>query len=448
MTHPQPLPPSDAASGTITRLSNGVRVVSHHMPHVETVSLGVWVDVGARHENATENGISHFLEHMAFKGTGRRTARAIAEEIEQVGGELNAATGLDTTAYFARVLKADVGLAFDIIADILLNPSYSADEIEREREVILQEIAATRDSPDEIAYDLLNEVAYPEQSLGRAILGTTETVSSFTAPTLRGFLGENYTADTLVIAAVGHVDHAAVVRHAEALFGGLKMGKGAGGDRFAAARYTGGTRASSKSFEQSHLLMGFEGPSYRDPEFYTAQVFSGLFGGGMSSRLFQEVREHRGLCYSIYSSCWGLGDTGLFTIHAATGHTMLPELIDVVRAECHRVAATAPEVREVDRAKAQLKAGLLMSLESSGARVEQVARQTLRHGRLISVDELVARVDAVKPESIRTFAATMLAGKPPSVTIVGAGKKSASHAARAAEPFAKPDIQPALKGVA
>ncbi len=429
--------------GQITVLPNGVRVVSQHMPHVETVSLGVWVDVGARHESIDENGMSHFLEHMAFKGTGRRTARAIAEEIEQVGGELNAATGLDTTAYFARVLKADVGLSFDIIADILLDPNHTAEEIEREREVILQEIAATRDSPDEIAYDLLNDVAYPDQPLGRTILGTTSNVKGFTAPDLRTFLNHHYHAGAMVVAAVGHVAHEQVVRHAEALFGGLKRGSG-GGEGFAAARYKGGTRASSKAFEQSHLLLGFEGPSFRDPKFYTAQVFSGLFGGGMSSRLFQEVRERRGLCYSIYSSCWGLGDTGLFTIHASTGHDMLPELINVIRAECATAAATAPETREVDRAKAQLKAGLLMSLESSGSRVEQVARQTLRYGRLVPVTELVARVDAVTPQDIRAFAEAMLSAKPASVTVVGAGRKSAAEAARAAQPFAKP----ILKGAA
>ena len=427
-------------TGAITKLANGVRVVTQHMPHVETVSLGVWVDVGARHESAAENGMSHFLEHMAFKGTTRRTARAIAEEIEQVGGELNAATGLEMTAYYARVLKADVGLAFDIIADILLDPKYTPDELEREREVILQEIAATRDSPDEIAYDLLNDVAYPGQSLGRAILGTVDTVRAFSVADLRGFLKGHYHAGNLVIAAVGHLDHATVVRHAEALFGGLNgaaqaNGKTAGAHRFDAANYVGGVRHSAKAFEQSHLLMGFEGPGYRDPAFFTAQVFSGLFGGGMSSRLFQEVREHRGLCYSIYSSFWGLGDTGMLTIHAATGHTMLSGLIDVVRDECMRAASSLPEAREVDRAKAQLKAGLLMSLESSGARVEQVARQVLIHNRIVPAEELVARVDAVTAADIRAFAERMIAAKPASAVIVGNGRKSAAMATRAAAPF-------------
>ena len=427
-------PATDPAAGTITRLANGVRVVTQHMPHVETVSLGVWVNVGARHESLAENGISHFLEHMAFKGTTRRTARAIAEEIEQVGGELNAATGLETTAYYARVLKADVGLALDIIADILLDPRYTPDELEREREVILQEIAATRDSPDEIAYDLLNEVSYPGQSLGRAILGTTATVKAFSVAALRDFLGRNYQPANLVVAAAGHVDHAAVVRHAEALFGGLSERGQIEGQRFDAARYAGGARHSGKSFEQSHLLMGFEGPGYRDPHFFTAQVFSGLFGGGMSSRLFQEVRERRGLCYSIYSSCWGLADTGMFTIHSATGHSMLPELIDVVRAEFQRAAAAAPEPREVDRAKAQLKAGLLMSLESSGSRVEQAARHVLVHNRLIAAPELVARVDAVTPEGVRDFAEGLVKGNPVAV-VVGTGRKSDVMARRAAAGF-------------
>ncbi len=422
-------------TGTITRLPNGVRVVTQHMPHVETVSLGVWVDVGARHENAAENGISHFLEHMAFKGTARRSARDIAEEIEQVGGELNAATGLETTSYFARVLKADVGLALNIIADILLEPKYSMGELERERDVILQEIAATRDSPDEIAYDLLADVAYPKQSLGRAILGTAETVGNFSVTDLRGFLKSHYHAANLIVAAVGHVDHAAVVRHAEALFGGLTAAAPSEAKRFDAAKYVGGTRQSTKTFEQSHLLMGFEGPGYRDPTFFTAQVFSGLFGGGMSSRLFQEVREHRGLCYSIYSSFWGLGDTGMFTIHAATGHAMLPGLIDVVREECKRAAATLPEMREVERAKAQLKAGLLMSLESSGSRVEQVARQVLIHNRIVEADELVARVDAVNAADIRAFAESMISTKAISAVVVGTGRKSAAMATRAAAPF-------------
>jgi predicted Zn-dependent peptidase len=412
----------------VSTLANGMRIVSHDMPHVETASLGVWVKVGARHESARDNGISHFLEHMAFKGTERRSALAIAEEIEQVGGDLNAATSLETTAYFARVLKADVGLALELIADILLNPRYEATDLEREREVILQEIASTQDSPDEIAYELLNAVAYPDQAIGRPVLGTPDTVAAFGASDLRGFLKRHYRPHQMVLSAAGAVDHAALVRQAEPLFGHLEGGPTSIAD---VARYVGGPKTSDKPFEQAHLLLGFQGSSYRTPDFYTGQVFSGLFGGGMSSRLFQEVREKHGLCYSIYSTCWSFDDTGMLAIHAATGRDMMGKLIDVVQGELHRSAASAPDLREVERSKAQLKAGLLMSLESSGARAEQMARQLMFFDRLVGASELVERVEAVTPEAVRVFAERMLAAAPASIAIVGAGRKSELFAQQA-----------------
>src|SRR5690606_4801164 len=298
----------------VTTLSNGLRVVSHHMPHLETISLGVWVAAGARHESEHEHGISHLLEHMAFKGTRRRTARQIAEEIEQVGGELNAATSLEMTAYYARVLKGDEAVALDILADILQNSTFSEEELEREREVILQEIAGIQDSPDEIAYDLVQDAAYPGQAVGRPIIGTRASVARLTSTDLRTFLRTRYLAPRIVISAAGAIEHASLARHAEALFGGLNGGDSQDGS---AAQYVGGRRTSRKLFEQSHLLIGFEAPSYRDQEFYAAQVFSGLFGGGMSSRLFQAARENRGLCYAIYSTAWGMADSGMFDIHAA-----------------------------------------------------------------------------------------------------------------------------------
>lgn len=405
----------------ITTLPSGVRVVSHAMPHLETVSLGVWVAAGARHETAAENGISHMLEHMAFKGTARRSPRAIAEEIEQVGGELNAATSLEMTAYYARVLKGDEAVALDILADILQNSSYAQVEMEREREVILQEIAGINDSPDELAYDLLQEAAFPGQPVGRPVIGTPQTVSSFSADDLRRFLKERYVASSIVVSAAGAVVHDPLVRHVEAQFGALNGGVGIGS---AEAKYVGGVRSASKTFEQCHLLLGFAAPSYKDKDFLTAQVYSGLMGGGMSSRLFQEVREERGLCYAIYTAAWGLADGGMFNVHAATGPEMMGDLIDVVTRELKRSVAERPEAGEVERAKAQLKAGLLISLESSSARAEQMARQLLVHGRLLSPRELIDRVDAVTPEEIRVFAEGMVRGSKPSVTVVGAGKKS------------------------
>jgi predicted Zn-dependent peptidase len=409
----------------VTKLANGLRVVSYHMPHVETVSLGVWIAAGARHEREAEHGISHLLEHMAFKGTEQRSARDIAEQIEAVGGELNAATSLETTAYFARVLEADVGLALDILADILQIPRYAQDELEREREVILQEIAATRDSPDEIAYELLQEAAFPGQSIGRPILGTTQSVTRFSAPDLRAFLGANYGASRMVLAAAGKVDHGKLVRHVEAQFG--RMNGGVGG-RFEAAKYVGGTRTSAKRFEQSHLVMAFAAPSYRSEEFYTGQVFSGLFGGGMSSRLFQEVRERLGLCYAIYSNCWALADTGLFGVHAATGPEMMGKLIDVVGQLLVAAATEKPTEAELARSKAQLKAGLLMGLESSSARAEQMARHLLLFDRLIDTTELVERIENVTADDVRVLAGKLVGGARASVAVVGAGRKAEAFA--------------------
>ena len=417
----------------ITTLPSGLRVVSHETPHLETVSLGVWVAAGARHETAAENGISHMLEHMAFKGTARRSPRDIAEEIEQVGGELNAATSLEMTAYYARVLKGDDAVALDILADILQNSSYAKTDLEREREVILQEIAGIKDSPDELAYDLLQEAAFPDQAVGRPVIGTPETVGSFTADDLRRFLRERYVASSIVVSAAGAVRHDALVRHVEAQFGALNGGTGVAA---AKASYVGGVKSAVKAFEQSHLLLGFPGPSYQDKDFLTAQVYSGLMGGGMSSRLFQEVREERGLCYAIYSSAWGLSDGGMFNVHAATGAEMMGDLIEVVTNEMKRSADAAPSEREVDRARAQLKAGLMISLESSSARAEQMARQLLVYGRLLTPRELIDRVDAVTPQAVRTFAEGMVRSGKPSLTVVGAGRKSRHWADLAAQRMA------------
>lgn len=413
---------------TISTLANGLRIVSHHMPHLETIALGVWVATGARHESEHEHGISHLLEHMAFKGTKRRSARQIAEEIEQVGGELNAATSLEMTAYYARVLKGDEAIALDILADILQNSEFAEAELEREREVILQEIAGIQDSPDEIAYDLVQDAAYPGQPVGRPIIGTRESVSRFTSDDLRNFLRTRYLATRIVISAAGAIDHGNLVRHAEALFGGLNGGESQGGP---VAQYVGGRRASKKPFEQSHLLLGFEAPSYRDEDFYAAQVFSGLFGGGMSSRLFQAARENRGLCYAIYSTAWGMADSGMLDVHAATGPEQMGELIDLIGAELFSIAATPPAPAEVARAKAQIKAGLLMSLESSSARAEQMARQLMFFDRLVPAAELVQRIDDVTPEGIRAVAERVARSAPPSVAVVGAGRRSADYAARA-----------------
>jgi predicted Zn-dependent peptidase len=417
-------------TATVTTLANGLRVVCDRMPHLQTISLGVWVAAGARHETEQEHGLSHMLEHMAFKGTAKRSARQIAEEIEQVGGELNAATSLETTAYYARVLKGDEAIGLEILADILQNASFAEGDLEREREVILQEIAGIQDSPDEIAYDLVQDAAFPDQAVGRPIIGTPTSVTRFTSADLRRFQRIRYVAPNMVIAAAGAIEHETLVRHVEALFGGLPSSTNEPG---AQAMYVGGRRAADKPFEQSHILMGFDAPSYREPDYYAAQVFSGLFGGGMSSRLFQEARENRGLCYAIYSSAWGLADTGMFGIHAATGTELMGELIEVIAQELDRAASRVAGDAEVARAKAQLKAGLLLGLESSAARAEQMARQLMAFDRLIPAEELVGLVESVTAERIRTVAEQIARSEQPSIAVVGAGRRSGDYALSAAQ---------------
>jgi predicted Zn-dependent peptidase len=429
----------------VSRLANGLRVVTHEMPHLETVSLGAWVGVGARHDPEPENGIAHFLEHMAFKGTEKRSAQQIAEEIEDVGGDLNAATSLETTAYYARVLKGDEGKALDVLSDILRNSKFDADELQRERDVILQEISASQDCPDDVVYDMAQEAAFSGQPLGRTILGTPETVGAISADGLRGYLGSKYTPERMVVSAAGGVDHGEIVKLAEAYFAGLgdacsgaqQQSNGNGAVVTASqekAAYRGGVRSSSRPFEQCHVILGFEGPAHGQPEYFSAQVMSGLLGGGMSSRLFQEAREKRGLCYSIYSSVWGLSDAGVMMVHGATGPELADDLLAVVSAEILRLAEEGPTDKEVDRAKAQLKAGLMMGLESSAARAEQMARQLLFHGRLIDKTELIEKVDAVTSDNVRELLQGMIVGVPTSA-VVGAGEKSQDHARNASEAF-------------
>jgi predicted Zn-dependent peptidase len=415
----------------MTTLSNGIRVATHRMPNLETVSLGVWVSVGSRHERDDQHGLSHFLEHMAFKGTKSRSARTIADEIESVGGDLNASTGLDTTAYYARVLKGDESVALELIADILLNSKFAPGDLDRERIVIQQEIAGTDDNPDDLVFDLMQSAAFPDQAIGRPILGTKASVARFRAADLNAYLGEHYLPDAIVVSAAGAVHHKHIVRHVEALFGGLTQGRRGSESQ---AHYRGGFAAAGKTFEQSHVLIGLPSPSCLEPEFYTAQVFSGLFGGGMSSRLFQEIREDRGLCYSIYSTVWGVKDTGMLAVHAATGPEMVEELAAVVAQELAALAEAGPTDAELQRSKAQLKAGLLMALESSSVNAEQMARQLLAQGRLVAISELIDEVENVDHQRIKSFAGR-LRGEIASVAVIGSGRKSAGQASRVAALF-------------
>jgi predicted Zn-dependent peptidase len=380
-----------------TVLQNGLRVVTETMPHLETASLGVWVDVGARFETPATNGASHFLEHMAFKGTHSRSARRIVEEIEEVGGHLNAYTSRENTAYFAQVLKDDVPRALDVLADILQNSVFDVDELERERTVILQEIGQAFDTPDDLVFDYLQEAAYPDQPLGRSVLGTAKQISGFDRQVLITYMADHYRAPRMVIAAAGKVDHRTIVEQVEGLFADLDPGPNGG---CPPARYQGGDKRQQKSLEQAHVLLGFQGVSYGDPDYYAAHVASMVFGGGMSSRLFQEVREKQGLAYSIYCYVSSYQDSGLFGIYAGTAGETVSQLVSVVADEAAKLRDHAEE-DEVARARAQLKAGLLMSMESSPSRCEQLAKQTLIYGRVIPNQELIDAIDSVGTRAVQ-----------------------------------------------
>jgi predicted Zn-dependent peptidase len=409
----------------VTRLPSGLSVVTDDMPHLQTASLGVWVGAGSRDEQADEHGISHLLEHMAFKGTRRRSAREIAETIEAVGGDINAATSVESTGYFARVLKADVPLALDVLADILTEPSFAADELRREQNVIMQEIGAIEDAPDDLVFDRLQETAFPQQAVGRSIIGTPETVRSFTPAMLRGYLLRHYRAPDLVVAAAGAVEHQAIVDDVAKHFAGLD---GPAAPAPEPARFRGGTRVEPRDLEQVHIALALEGLPIADDVLYSLQVFTSVLGGGMSSRLFQEVREKRGLCYAIHAFHMPYADTGLFTLYAGTDQSDAPELMRVMIDEIGGATETLHEA-EVARAKAQMKAGLLMALESSEARVGQVARQMLAYGRPIPLEEIVAKVDAVTVDSARAAGRALVARSRPAIAALGPGSGLESTAA-------------------
>lgn len=400
----------------LTRLDSGLTVLTHTMDHLESTALGVWVRAGSRSEADNEHGLSHLLEHMAFKGTQRRSAIQIAEEIEAVGGEVNAATSVETTSYYARVLKADVPLAIDILSDILRNSVFDPEELEREQHVILQEIGAAEDTPDDRVFDLFTSAAYPDQPIGRTILGTPQTVTSASSPMLAHYLNEHYHGPDMVLSAAGALNHDEVVAMASERFGGLPSFEG---PKPSGASYLGGDLREARDLQETQVILGFEGKPYTSDKFHTAQVLSAIMGGGMSSRLFQEVREKRGLCYSIYAFHWSFADTGMFGVHAATGPDDVAELMPVIFGELERAAHDIDE-SELNRARAQLRAGLLMTLESPAARAGQLARQELLFGRPIPVDELVERINGISVQDVRDLIGDIITGSKPTIAAVGA----------------------------
>ncbi|MEX2521124.1 MAG: pitrilysin family protein [Paracoccaceae bacterium] len=392
----------------LSSLPNGLRVITENMPGLGSAAIGVWIAAGSRNEAETENGVAHFLEHMAFKGTARRTALQIAEAIEDVGGHLNAYTSREATAYYARVLAADAPLALDIIGDILTNPAFAPEEIELERGVILQEIGQALDTPDDVIFDWLQETAYPGQPLGRPILGPAERVKGFGEDDLRRFTGAHYEPGQMILSAAGAVDHDALLAEAERHFGHMKA---SAAPMRAGAAYTGGERREVKKLEQAHMALAFEAPSWRDDGYYATQLMSVALGGGMSSRLFQEAREKRGLCYTIFAQAGAYQDSGLLTIYAGTGAAEAKALAELTT-DVIRAAAEGLSREELDRARAQMRAGIIMGLESPSARAERLARALMIWGEAPNLDKTMAQIDAVTVDDIRAAAAGLTVGRP------------------------------------
>jgi predicted Zn-dependent peptidase len=407
----------------ISKLSNGLTVATDPMPGLESAALGIWVNTGSRNEDPRQMGVSHMLEHMAFKGTATRSARQIAEEIEAVGGVLNAYTSREQTAFHARILKDDVPLAMDMIADILTNPAFEQSELERERQVVLQELGQARDTPDDIVFDHLQSAIFQGQPLGWPILGEEATVNGFSPAVLRDYMATQYRLEGMTLVASGAVTHADIVGLAEEKC--VRLNRGAV-PACAPARYVGGDFRAVEDLEQAHVAYAFPGLSNSDPDYFIAQIYATALGGGTSSRLFQEAREKRGLCYSIYAFSNGFQDSGFLGVYAGTGEGEAADISAVIAGEMEAMTSNLTE-SEVARARAQLKVSLLMGMERPGTRAEQIAGQLFALGRVQSAAEIVAQLDAIDGRAVKRFAAQVMAAGPPTIAAVGPIAKLEAH---------------------
>jgi predicted Zn-dependent peptidase len=392
----------------LTTLKNGLRIVTDEVPDVYSVALGIWIGVGTRDENLADNGVAHMVEHMLFKGTKTRNAQQIVEAIENVGGNLNAYTSREITSYHAHILKDDMTLALDTLADMYQNYTLPEEEIARERSVIVQEIGMCNDTPDDVVFDNYYETAYPGQSLGAPILGRERNITSMQRAALEDYIARFYIPANTVISAAGNIKHDQFVAQVERAFAGHKAVKPQARQ---AAQYRGGDHRVNKMLEQSHFVLGFRGISRMDADYYSALALSTLFGGGMSSRLFQEVREKRGLVYSIFSFHSSYVDDGQFGIYAGTGPDKLAEVIPIICDEVSKIADTVNE-EELERAKAQLRAGLLMGRESMMTRADQQAKYTLYRNQAFDLKELTGLIDGVTKASTRAMAERIFSTQP------------------------------------
>ncbi len=398
-----------------TTLNNGLRVITDTVTAVDSIALGVWAGVGTRHEDLSVNGVAHMVEHMLFKGTATRSAGQIAEEIEDVGGSINAYTSREITAYHVHVLKEHVGLAVGILADLLQNSTLPEDEVERERKVILQEIGMSMDTPDDFVFDTYQETAYPGQALGAPILGKPKIVAAMTRESLHQYVQHCYTPSRLVISAAGNIQHETLVKIVEDAFCHLPQDQDV---RTIAARYEGGEHRLEKPLEQSHIVLGFRSIGRHDDRYYSAVALSSILGGGMSSRLFQEVREKRGLVYSVFSFNSAFDDDGQFAIYAGTGPERLQELVPVICDEISKIITGPVSEAELARVRTQMRSNLLMARESMMTRAGQQAKHLIHFNHTLNLEKILSDIDAVNADTIQKLAALVFSSRP---TLAGLG---------------------------
>jgi predicted Zn-dependent peptidase len=397
----------------LTTLPSGLRVASREMPSVETAAVGLYAETGSRYELARLNGLAHLFEHMVFKGAGGRSAREISEAIEDVGGDLNAATDRDSTSFTASVMAEHVPLAVELISDMILRPHFSAAELEREKDVVLQELGEARDTPNDIIFDDLQSAAFADQPLGRSVLGDEASIEAIVVEDLHDWRRSQYRAGSLTLVAAGKVNHEQLVSLAERQFADFPPGTLSAPEP---ARFTGGDRVGRTNSDQAHLALGFSGPAQLDDDYFAARFFADAVGGGMSSRLFQQLREDRGLAYTVYASLSPWRDAGLLSVYAATARRQSAAAAQLIEDILIDAAETITE-REVNRVRTQAKAGLLMSMESPWGQAHYVARQLSLYGRLVETSEIVAELEAVTLDQVRLAGTRMLSGPRARATI-------------------------------
>jgi len=414
-----------------TTLPSGLRVITEHVPGVRSVAFGVWVAVGSRDETRTQMGSAHYLEHLLFKGTPRRSAMDISSSIEAVGGDLNAFTTKEYTCYYARVLDQDLPLAIDVVCDVVTGALLHTEDVEAERGVILEEIAMHEDDPGDAVHDLLAHAMYGDTPLGRPILGTVESISNLTRGVINGFYQRRYRPENIVVSAAGNVDHDQVVREVRRAFADSLGEERAPADARsgkAAKPRTPGAAVSTRATEQAHVVLGTPGLSRSDPRRYALSVLSTALGGGMSSRLFQEVREKRGLAYSVYSYAQGFSEEGIFGVYAGCMPSKVDVVLDVCLSELDHVARHGLTHDEIRRGKGQMRGATVLGQEDTGARMSRIAKSELHHEPLLSIDGVLGRVDAVTGEDVQSIASDLLSA-PMTLAVIGPFDETTAFAA-------------------